>query len=93
MQMERWNGVVLNINATCIEMGPKCLQLLGMYALSGCDTVSYPFNKGKLSALNVLKSGDFPGLFQVLGEEDATDGHRTKVLRCYVWSVTRDIDE
>ena len=29
----RWNGVVLNINATCIELGPECLQLLGMHAL------------------------------------------------------------
>ena len=34
VQMERWNGVVLNINATCTELGPKCLQLLGMHALS-----------------------------------------------------------
>ena len=32
-QMGRWNGVVLNINATCTELGPKCLQLLGMHAL------------------------------------------------------------
>ena len=72
VQMERWNGVVLNINATCTELGPSCLQLLGMHALSGCDTVSYTSNKGKLRALNVLKSDDFPGLFQVLGEEDAT---------------------
>ena len=34
VQMERWNGVVLNINATCTELGPKCLQLLDMHALS-----------------------------------------------------------
>ena len=43
-----------------------------MHVLSGCDTVSYPFNKGKISALNTLQAGDFPGLYQVLGEEDAT---------------------
>ena len=89
VQMDHWNGVVLNINATCTALGPKCLQLLAMHALSGCDTVSYTFNKGKLSALNVLKSGDFPRSFQVLGEEDATYA----ILRCYVWSVTRNIDE
>ena len=35
-------------------------------------TVSYPFNKGKISALNTLQAGDFPGLYQVLGKEDAT---------------------
>ena len=29
-QMGRWNGVVLNLNATCTELGPKCL--LGMHA-------------------------------------------------------------
>ena len=31
-----------------------------------------PFNKGKVSALNTLQAGDFPGLYQVLGEVDAT---------------------
>lgn len=74
VQMERWNGVVIDINATCMQLGSKCLQLLGMHALSGCDTVSYPFNKGKVSALNALKAGDFPELFQVLGEATATRG-------------------
>ena len=49
--MERWNGVVVDINATCTELDPKCLQLKGMHVLSGCDTVFYPYNKGKISAL------------------------------------------
>ena len=53
VQMECWNGVVIDINATCMQLGSKCLQLLGMHALSGCDTVSYPFNKGKVSTLNL----------------------------------------
>ena len=72
MQMECGNGVVVDINATCTELGPKCLQLMGMHVLSGCDSVSYPFNMGKISALNTHQAGDFPGLYQVLGEEDAT---------------------
>ena len=25
VQMERWNGVVVDINANCTELGPKCL--------------------------------------------------------------------
>ena len=54
VHMERWNGVV--INATCLLLGSKCLQLPGMHTISGCDTVSYPFNKGKISALNILKA-------------------------------------
>jgi len=72
VQMERWNGVVVDINATCTELGPKCLQLIGMHVLSGCDTVSYPSSMGKISTLNTLQAGNFPGLYQVLGEEDAT---------------------
>ena len=39
-----------------------------MHALSGCDTTSYPYGKGKVSALNTLLAGDFPGLADVLGE-------------------------
>ena len=72
MQMERWDRTVLDINQTCTKLGSKCLQLLGMYALTGCETTSFPFNKGKLSALIVLEAGYFPGLFHVLGEEGAT---------------------
>ena len=72
MQMERWDGTVLDINQTCTKLGSKCIQLLGMYALTGYDTTSFPFNKGEVSALSVLEAGDFPDLFSVLGEEDAT---------------------
>ena len=72
VQMERWNGVVIYINSTCLLLGSKCLQLPGMHDISGCDTVSYPFNKGKISALNILKAGEFTALYEVLGEESAT---------------------
>ena len=53
VQMERWNGSVLDINATVTALGDKCRGLLGMHALSGCDTVSYPNGRGKVSALRV----------------------------------------
>ena len=43
-----------------------------MHALSGCDTVSYPNGKGKVSALKVLNQTDLTELDSVLGEEDAT---------------------
>ena len=36
VQMERWDRTVLYINATSVDLGLKCLQLLGMHALSGC---------------------------------------------------------
>ena len=69
VQMKPWDGSIIDMNATCNELGPKCLKLLGMHALSGCDTVSYPFNKSKVAALNVLKAGNFPNVFDTLGEE------------------------
>ena len=72
IQMEKWNGDVLDVNETVKRLGPrKCSQLLGLHALSGCDTVSYPFGKGKPSALKVLDM-DIPGLDEVLGEPEAT---------------------
>ena len=72
VQMERWDGTVLDINATRADLGPQCLQLLGMHAISGCDTTSYPCAKGKFSALKTMLDGDFPGLDDVLGEVGAT---------------------
>ena len=42
--MEKWNGDVLDVSKTIAHLGSrKCSQLLGLHALSGCDTVSYPF--------------------------------------------------
>ena len=68
VQMQRWDGTMLDINATCADIGPKCLQLLGMHSLSGWDTTSYLFGKGKISALQTMLAGDLQGLADVLGE-------------------------
>ena len=68
VQMERWNGSVLDINATVTALGDKCKGLLGMHALSGCDTVSYPNGRGKVSALRVLTQTDIDERDSVLGE-------------------------
>jgi hypothetical protein len=72
VQMEKWDGSVLHINQIATVLGDKSLQLLGMHAVTGCDTVSYPFNKGKITALSKLQEGDFPELYSVIGEETAT---------------------
>ena len=37
-----------------------------------CSLMYYPFSKSKISAMNTLKVGDLPGLFQVLDEQDVT---------------------
>ena len=71
IQMEKWNGDILDINETVQRLGPKtCSQLLGIHAQSGCDSVSYPFGKGNKSALKLLEI-DIPGLDQVLGQPGA----------------------
>ena len=65
---------MLHVNdiAAARAIGPTSLQLLGMHAVTGCDTVSYPFKKGKLTALSKLQQGDFPELYSIVGEETAT---------------------
>jgi len=66
--MMYWNkigatdGAVLDTNATCAQVGPKCLQILGMHYITGSDTTSYLYCKGKVSALKTLRAGDFPNL-------------------------------
>lgn len=47
--------------------------MLGAHAITGCDTVSYSFGKGKASVTKTLKAGDFLGLFDMLGEENVTE--------------------
>ena len=54
IQMEKWDDTVLAIRATMDKLGCKCGQPPGMHALSDCATVSYPYGKGKKSALKVL---------------------------------------
>ena len=79
VQMERWDGSVWDINATCAQLDPKCLQILGMHYLTGSDTTSYLYGKGKVSGLKTLRAGDFPGLHSVLGEQGATQAQLFEV--------------
>ena len=69
--MERCNADVIVINATC-PVRSLGMQLMGMHTLTGCDTASYPFNKGKLGSLKVLQARNFPGLYEILVEVNAT---------------------
>ena len=75
-EMEKWDGVVLDINSTCANLGDTVwLQLLGPHAITSYDTVCYSFGKGKVSVLKTLQAGNYllrMGLFCLLGEEDAT---------------------
>jgi len=68
VQMELWDGAVLDINVTVLRcsvtLGQKYLQLpaINLHALSDCDTISYPYGKGNVTALNTMLSGDYLGL-------------------------------
>ena len=44
-----------NIDNIVAALGDRSIQLLGVHAVKGCDTVSYPFNKGKLTTLCKLR--------------------------------------
>ena len=69
--MKRFDGKTIDINTTVMALGDKCIQLLPMHAITGCDSVSYPFGKGKVSSLKViLDSGDLA--IEVFGETNAT---------------------
>ena len=72
----------------------KSLQLLGMHALTGCDTTSYSYAKGKVSALKAILAGDFSGLDDVLGEEGVTQADLMKVAITFaiaIWSAKGNI--
>ncbi len=80
LTMKKSDGRIIDINASAIQLGPKSAQLLATHALTGCDTVSYLFGKGKLSAVAIMMKIDV-GL-ELIGErtshmdEITTAGHR-----------------
>ena len=41
VQMEKWDGSILNINEIAHTLGDQSLELLGMHAFTGCDTVLF----------------------------------------------------
>ena len=69
VEMEKWDKTFLDVNTAVEKLGGKRGMLLGLHAMSGCDTVSYPFGKGKGSALKLLKDRSLPDLNKVLGEK------------------------
>lgn len=68
--MRKADGSVIDINATAKSLGRKSFQLLAVHAITGCDTVSYLFGKGKTSAVSTMLKHDVD--LEVLGEQGAT---------------------
>lgn len=58
--MKKYDGKIIDVKATAVKLGEKCLDLLATHALSGCDRVSYPFGKGKVTAINSLLNSKLP---------------------------------
>ena len=78
--MGRWDGTVLNITSTVENLGEQCRSVLAMYALSRCDTMSYPTGKEKVSVLKAMRA--VPGdLLHFIGEEGATDLQITETVK------------
>ena len=64
VQMEHWDGLVLEINVNCADFVQKCLQLPDMLTLicSYAHTTSYSYGKRNVTALNTKVSGNYHGL-------------------------------
>ena len=60
---------MIDINATATELVPKCMQLLAVHALTGYDTVNFPYGKGKSSAVSTLLNHQTE--LDMMGEEEA----------------------
>ena len=58
VSMKKYGGKVINISETTSRLGGNCVSLLPIHALPGCDIVSYPLGKGKISAANFLLKSD-----------------------------------
>ena len=69
--MKRFNGKTIDVNATAMTLGDKCVQRLPMHAITGCDSVSYPFGKDKVSSLKVIMDSHDLDI-EVFGESNAT---------------------
>ena len=72
VSMRKYNGKIINISATVAKLGNKCSDLLAVHALSGCDTVSYPYGKGKISTINLMLKFDLDlGVFADPNSEES----------------------
>ena len=87
VQLDRWCGAILNTNESSSVLGAKSPQLFSMHALSGCDTVSCPFGRGKATALKVLKSADHSDLYTVFGEQSANHQQLLETGRKFICSL------
>ena len=87
VQLDRRCGAMLNYNESSSFLGAKSLQLVCMHALSGCDTVYYPFCHGKATAIKVLKCANLSGLYTVFGQQSANYQQLLENGRKFICSI------
>ena len=56
--MRMFDGRVIDIKACENNLGDKSILLLDLHAISGCDSVSYPYGQGKLYFIKVMMKYD-----------------------------------
>ena len=54
ISMKKYYDKIIDITATVAKLGNKCSDLLPLHPLSGCDTLSFPYGKGRVSAINLM---------------------------------------
>ena len=54
--LRKFDGQIIDINVYSEMLEDPCANLLTMHAPTGCDSVSYPFGKGKVNAIKILKT-------------------------------------
>ena len=86
----KWiNGVVqcwISLNAVCVDLGPICLWLLSVHALSGCGTTSYPYGKGTDKCNEHTNRWGFPsfGCFSWRGNVGAIPTHLVEETKAFL---------
>ena len=59
--MKMSNGSLVDFNTSSTQIGEQYRDVLTRHALTGCDSTSYPFGKGKLTGLKLLPRFDLQG--------------------------------
>ncbi len=79
--MERFcDHSIFSIKHSAAALDNLCGDLIGLHCISGCDTVSYPFGKGKKSAFSLLSKIESTGL-QCIGEINTSEEALFKVVK------------
>ena len=72
ISMRKYNGKIIDITATVAKLVNKCSDILPVHALSGCDTVSYPYGQGKVSVVNLMLKLDLD--LSVFADSNSEEG-------------------